>query len=69
MISERKAGKIKIENVSKIYQTVFIYVPNKDNIPYVIGAGETLEVTTLSAGESFSYLIQGKQDKLVITLE
>lgn len=61
MIKELKAGVITIENTSKVAKTIFIYVPNKDSIPYSIEPGTSIKVTTLSAGESFVYLNQATE--------
>lgn len=61
-IEELKACTLKIENTSKTDKSVFIYVPNKDSIPYVISAGDSIKITTLSAGESFCYFSQATDD-------
>ena len=53
-----KAGEVTIKNESSAEKTIFIYVPNKDSIPCKIAAGKTVTITTLSAGESFTYLAQ-----------
>lgn len=66
-IETLKAGTIKVENTGKTNKTLNIYVPNKDCMYYVLGASESIEITTLSAGESFFYLSQAK-DELAITL-
>lgn len=66
-ITELKAGVIKVENTSKVDQSIIIYVPNKYDMPYVIGAGDSINITTLSAGESYSYLCQATDD-IKITL-
>lgn len=55
---ELKACTLTLENTAKAAAVVYIYVPNKDVVPYELAAGETLKVTTLSAGESFMYLKQ-----------
>lgn len=60
-----EAGKLTIENTSGSDKTVFIYVPNKDSIPYVLGAGKKFDVVTLSAGESFTYFSQATKDLTV----
>lgn len=67
MIKELKAGVITIENKAKVAKTIFIYVPNKDSIPYSLEAGASIKVTTLSAGESFVYLNQATEDIEVTT--
>lgn len=61
-IKELAAGEITITNTSKKPQTVMIYIPNKDSIPYVIAPDADLKVTTLSAGETFTYLMQNTSD-------
>ena len=57
-IKELKASTLKIENTSDVDKTIFIYVPNKDNIPHVLHSKESINITTLSAGESYVYLSQ-----------
>ena len=66
-ITELKAGTITIKNNTKTGKLVFIYVPNKDSIPYTLAAEATLTVETSNAGESFCYLNQASSD-LSITL-
>lgn len=66
-INTLKAGTIKAENTGKSNKVLNIYVPNKDCMVYTLGAGESMEITTLSAGESFFYLSQAK-DELSVTL-
>ena len=67
-IEELKACTLKLENKSKMAKTVYIYIPNKDSVPYILGVGESLKVTTLSAGESYMYLSQMTSD-LAVTVE
>lgn len=66
---ELKACTLKIENkATKGSVKVFIYVPNKDSIVHELPAGESFKVTTLSAGETFTYLNQATDD-LIVTVE
>lgn len=66
-ITAIKAGTINVENTGKTNKVLNIYVPNKDSMCYTLGAGDSMEITTLSAGESFYYLSQAK-DELSVTL-
>lgn len=66
-ITGLKAGTINVENTSKSNKTLNIYVPNKDCMFYTLASGESIEITTLSAGESFFYLSQAC-DELTVTL-
>lgn len=66
--TELKAGVLTIENTSKAAKNVLIYVPNKDNMSYKLEAGASFKVTTLSAGESFTYLCQATEG-LTVTAE
>lgn len=66
---ELKAGTVTIENKSKKPQNINIYVPNKENMPCTLEAGDKLIVETRSAGETYSYMLQADKDKdIVITL-
>lgn len=57
-----KAGVVTVTNKSKANKGISIYVPNKDNIPVTIPAGEKIDITTLSAGETFFYFAQATKD-------
>lgn len=61
-ITELKACNLKIENTAKTAKVVYIYVPNKESMPYKMEAGTSFVVETLSAGESYSYLSQATED-------
>lgn len=53
------AGEVTIKNTATTgAKTVSMYVPNKDSVPFALNAGDTLVVTTTSAGETFHYLNQ-----------
>lgn len=65
---ELLAGKVKIVNTSEFEKTITVYVPNKDSVPCTIPVGCTVEVTTVSAGETFMYLNQA-QEGLEMTVE
>lgn len=67
MPEQLKAGEITITNTGKSAKTICIYVPNKDMVPYTMAAGETFKVTTLSAGESYTYIAQAT-DTLTVEL-
>lgn len=67
-IEELKACTLKLENKSKTAKTVYVYIPNKDSVPYILGVGESIKVTTQSAGESYMYLSQMTSD-LAVTVE
>ena len=63
---ELVAGKVTIKNGSTSDKNVMIYVSNKDSVPCVVPAGCTVEVTTASAGETYTYLAQATEE-LTIT--
>lgn len=67
-IEELKACTLKLENKSKMAKTVYVYIPNKDSVPYILSVGESIKVTTQSAGESYMYLSQMTSD-LAVTVE
>lgn len=67
-ITELKAGEVTLVNKAKFDKTINIYVPNMYGVFYKIPAGKTMTITTLSAGESFTYLAQGDED-LEVTLK
>lgn len=67
-IEELKACTLKLENKSKTAKTVYVYILNKDSVPYILGVGEFIKVTTQSAGESYMYLSQMTSD-LAVTVE
>ena len=67
-IEELKACTLKLENKSKTAKTVYVYIPNKDSVPYILGVGESIKITAQSAGESYMYLYQMTSD-LAVTVE
>lgn len=62
---ELKAGKLTL--TAKEDTVVSVYVPNKDSVLLKMPKDKVLNVTTLSAGETFMYLIQ-ESDALSITV-
>ena len=54
------AGKVEVEAVVDTF--VSIYVPNKDSVMIKLPKGKKITVTTLSAGETFMYLVQNSKD-------
>lgn len=61
-----KAGTVTCE--AKADATVLVYIPNKDSVAVELAKGNTLTVTTLSAGESFTYLNQNVDGVLEVSL-
>ena len=64
---ELAAGKVTVENTASSAKNLNIYVANRDGVAMSIPAGETVEITTLSAGETFMYLSQS-DDELKVEL-
>lgn len=58
---ELSAGKVVIKNETTVEKAITIYVPNKDSVPCNVPAGCTVEITTVSAGETFMYLSQAQE--------
>lgn len=61
-----KAGTVTC--TAKADTTVLVYVPNKDSVAVELAKDNKLIVTTLSAGESFTYLNQNVDGVLEVSL-
>lgn len=62
-----REGTIKINNKGKYEKVINVYVPNKDSVNVSIPAGQSVDIITKSAGESFMYLAQA-DDELSVEL-
>lgn len=62
---ELKAGTVELKNTGNSDKIVNVYIPNKDSVYITLPAGQSMNVTTLSAGESFTYLSQASEDLTV----